>query len=85
MGGVGLGWVGLASSAQHHEGDGPTSSLGPVSHGAKSREQCAVGGLVVAGRSLAEVNFLGPSGFKKSSMSSSIEEGGGAHACTGFC
>ena len=32
----------LARSALHHQGDGSTLSLGPVSMGAKSREQCAV-------------------------------------------
>ena len=33
-----------ASSTQHHQGDGPTSSLGPMSMG---KQQTAVGGLVV--------------------------------------
>ena len=37
-----VGWEGLASSAQHHQGDGPTSSLGRVSHGPVSREQYAL-------------------------------------------
>ena len=34
----------FASSVQHHQGDGPASSLGRVSMGT---EQCALGGLVV--------------------------------------
>ena len=38
---------GLASSAQLHRGDGPTSSLGPVSMGREQRAVCS-GGLVVA-------------------------------------
>ena len=36
----------LASSTQHHQGDGPTSSLGPVSMGKGQRAVCS-GGLVV--------------------------------------
>ena len=35
------------SSAQHHRGDGPASSLGPVSMGKEQRAVCS-GGLVVA-------------------------------------
>ena len=36
----------MASSAQHHQGDGPTLSLGPVSMGNEQRAVCS-GGLVV--------------------------------------
>ena len=37
----------VVSSTQHHQGDGPTSSLGPVSMGKEKRAVCS-GGLVVA-------------------------------------
>ena len=62
----------LASSAQHHQGDGPTSSPGPVRMG---REQRAVysGGLVVEvailwklGLSPSRVGLLGEGGLASS-------------------
>ena len=37
---------GLASSAQHNQGDGPTSSFRPVSMGKEQRAVCS-GGLVI--------------------------------------
>ena len=47
MGGwvVGMEEVVVASSAQYHQEDGPTSSLGPVSMGKEQRAVCS-GGLV---------------------------------------
>ena len=59
VGGVG----GLASSAQHHRGDGPTSSLGPVNMGKEQRAVCD-GGLVVTVEVavLSEVWFGGGGG-----------------------
>ena len=41
--GGGRGREGLTSSAQHHRGDGPTSSLGPVSMGREQRAVCKRG------------------------------------------
>ena len=51
--GVGVGVGMLASSARHHQGDGPASPLGRVGHG--HRAVCG-GGLVVEVGAVVEVD-----------------------------
>ena len=60
-GGRGRGWG--RGSAQHHQGDGPTSSLGPVPMGKEQRTVCG-GGLVVEVAVLSKLG-LNPSGVEE--------------------
>ena len=56
----------MASSAQHHQGDGPTSSLGLVSMGKEQRAVCSEGlVVVVVAGGLVEAKGLRPSAVEE--------------------